>query len=133
MAWRSLAGAASIVPLMPGDGRRFTAETAREAGLRSAEARRRRAEEGESGRPAISRAVEQQSLDVLTKQLESPDERIAQAAATKLLEYSRGRPATAQEEPRETRIVFETVFAPPRHLVDAFDPDKLKPPPGIDE
>jgi hypothetical protein len=76
---------------------------------------------------------EERSLEVLRGLLGSPDERMRKDAAVKLLEYARGRPAQAQEEPRDVKLVFETVFAPPPHLVAAFDPSTVPPPAGIGE
>src|SRR5262245_59602504 len=61
----------------------------------------------------INQRDETNALRVLRKQMESPDERIAQAAALRILEWRKGRPAQAQAEQKDVRIIYESRALPP--------------------
>ena len=56
---------------------------------------------------------------VIRRQLRSKDERVAQTAAIKILEYWRGRPAQAgdPDDKRPVRMIFETALATPPGVV----------------
>lgn len=72
------------------------------------------------------------AVKVLIKMMDSDDERLAQQAAIKVLEYTKGKPATQEQEEHDRRIVFETAFVPPAHVAETLDLDSLPPPPGIE-
>jgi hypothetical protein len=50
-------------------------------------------------------SMEPRALQVLRAQLDSPDERIAQAAAVKVLEWSKGKPTQRIEQKNEVSVV----------------------------
>src|SRR5262249_22080788 len=91
-----------------GRGKPFDRSRAREAGLRSAEVRRQRAQRRADGRGEVSADDEARSVDVLRGLLESVDERTRKDAAIKVLEYAKGRPKVAAEDEQPTKIIFET-------------------------
>lgn len=55
---------------------------------------------------------EAEALRVLRKQMSSADEKISQNAALRVLEWRKGRPAQAQAEQKDVRIVYETRALP---------------------
>jgi hypothetical protein len=99
---------------MPGKGKPFSPVTAREAARRSHESRSRRKVEARAyeAEGDLTDADELTAIAVLRQQMRSPDERIAHAAALKVLEWRKGKPSPAPPEKSDVRIVFETRALP---------------------
>lgn len=88
-----------------------TPEQSRAGGIKSGEARRKPKNE-------ITPKDEAAALTVLRRNLKSTDEKVAHAAAVKIVEYTKGKPATGETEQQDTRIIFESAFVDPE-LADA--------------
>ena len=68
-----------------------------------------------SGPPVVGQDDEWNAWRVIRRQLRSKDERVAQTAAIKILEYRRGRPAQAgnPDGKKPVEMIFRTAFAAP--------------------
>jgi hypothetical protein len=85
-----------------------TPEQARERAEKAVEARR-------NAKTEITERDEANALRVLRKNMRSNDEKIAHAAAVKIVEYKKGKPATGEQEQQDTRIIYESAFVDPDH------------------
>lgn len=110
---------------------RRAAKMARE--LEAELTRREEERQKQEGDPQITAVDEVNALRVLRKNLSSNDERIAQQAATKILEYAKGRPGVQQEEQRDAKIILETSFVPPEEIATTYDPELEPPPPTVND
>lgn len=102
-------------------GTPFDADRAREAAQASAEARRRRREVPQDEITSIDEAS---AIAVLRKNMRSSDEKVAHAAALRVLEYTKGKPGGNSDE--VTAVIFETHFiSPPAAHREADPPEVL--------
>lgn len=94
----------------------FTKENARANAAKAAEARKQKREQREQTDQEkldslITEQDEAKAVRVLRKLMGSADEKVAQGAANKVLEYTKGRPTPKHDQPE--RIVFESAYVNP--------------------